>query len=66
MLEDSFTVTKKEATEYSPIPEDIYTVELLDIMSRTEETYDSKQERAKDSSLEAKMETVLDFQFVLL
>lgn len=66
MLDETFVVTKKEAGEYTPIPEDIYTVELLDVTSRNEETYDSKQERAKDLSLAPKMETVLDFQFVLL
>ena len=66
MLDETFVVTKKEAGEYTPIPEDIYTVELLDVTSRHEETYDSKQERAKDLSLAPKMETVLDFQFVLL
>jgi hypothetical protein len=66
MLDETFTVTKKEATEYTPIPEDIYTVELLDIISKTEETYDSKEARKKDVHLEPEMETVFDFQFVLL
>jgi len=66
MLDETFVAPKKEANEYTPIPEDIYTVELLDVMSRTEESYNSKQERAKNPELEPVMETVLDFQFVLL
>ena len=66
MLDETFVATKKEATEYTPIPEDIYTVELLDVFSRTEESYDSKQNRAKNADLVPEMETVLDFQFVLL
>lgn len=66
MLNENIVVEKQEATEYSPIPEDIYTVELLDINARVEETYDSKTKRKSDDTLKPEMETVFDFQFVLL
>lgn len=66
MLNPDIKIEKQEATEYKPFPEDMYSVELLDINSKEVETYDSKQARAKDVHLEAEMETVFDFQFVLL
>lgn len=66
MLNDSFVAEKKEAGTYAPLPVDIYTVELLDIIAVTEESYDSKQARAKDPSLAPVDETTLKFQFVLL
>lgn len=66
MLDNNITLPKKETTDYTPLPEDVYTVELLDVTSKVGETYDSKKNRAKDSSLEPEMETTLTFQFVLL
>ena len=66
MLDNSMQIEKQEATEYKPFPNDIYSVELLDVNSKEVETYDSKQERAKGERDVAIMETVFDFQFVLL
>lgn len=66
MLNPNMTLPKEEAKEYKPFPEDVYAVELLDVNSKEVETYDSKKERATDVTLAPVMETVLDFQFVLL
>jgi hypothetical protein len=44
----------------------VYAVELLDVNSKEVETYDSKKARLLDLNLAPIMETVLDFQFVLL
>jgi hypothetical protein len=66
MLNPTMTMPKEEAKEYKPFPEDVYAVELLDVNSKEVETYDSKQERKTNVNLEPIMETVLDFQFVLL
>lgn len=66
MLDNNMTLPKEEAKEYKPLPEDVYAVELLDVNSKEVETYDSKQERKTNVNLEPVMETVLDFQFVLL
>jgi len=66
MLNESFVAEKKEAGTYAPLPVDIYTVELLDIVAITEESYDSKQARAKDPNIAPVDETTLKFQFVLL
>ena len=66
MLNPNMTLPKEEAKEYKPFPEDVYAVELLDVNSKEVETYDSKQARKTDTHLEPVMETVLDFQFVLL
>ena len=66
MVDPTMTLPKEEGKEYKPFPEDVYAVELLDVNSKEVETYDSKKARALDVSLVAEMETVLDFQFVLL
>ena len=66
MLNPTMSLPKEEAKEYKPFPEDVYAVELLDVNSKEVETYDSKQARKTDLTLEPLMETVLDFQFVLL
>ena len=66
MLNPNMMLPKEEAKEYKPFPEDVYAVELLDVNSKEVETYDSKQARKTDTALEPVMETVLDFQFVLL
>jgi len=66
MLNPNMQLPKEEAKEYKPFPEDVYAVELLDVNSKEVETYDSKEARKKDLSLTPEMETVLDFQFVLL
>lgn len=66
MLDTSFVAPKKEATDYTPLPDDMYQVELLDVSSKQTETFDSKKARASDSTLEPQMETVLDFTFTVL
>ena len=66
MLDETLVIEKKERGEFTPIPPDVYTVELLDIIAKEVETYDSKKARKSDDSLEPKMEVVFDFQFILL
>jgi len=66
MLNPNMELPREEAKEYKPFPEDVYAVELLDINAKEVETYDSKEARKKDVNLQPVMETVLDFQFVLL
>lgn len=62
MLSSDLKVEKKEAMEYSPLPEDVYQVELLDIHSEKKPTFDTRNK----SDEEKQYETVLNFQFVLL
>lgn len=62
MLDKNIKVTKEEAKTYPPLPENIYQVQLLDVTSKENETYDSK----RDSSTETEYETVMSFQFTLL
>jgi len=66
MIDTNLEIEKREASESKPIPEDMYQVELLDIDSKVEETYNSKKARKEDPTLEVKKETILSFQFVLL
>jgi hypothetical protein len=66
MLNPDLQLPKEEAKEYKPFPEDVYTVQLLDVNSKEVESYDSKEARKKDANAKVEMETVLDFQFVLL
>ena len=66
MLDNNMSLPREEAKEYKPFPEDVYAVELLDVNSKEVETYDSKKARLLDLNLAPIMETVLDFQFVLL
>lgn len=66
MLDENMHVEKKEVIEYKPLPPDVYTVELLDITAKENETYDSKQARKEGSQIQPILETVFDFQFVLL
>lgn len=61
MLDNDIVVEKKENT-FTPIPENMYNVELLDITSKQRPTYDTKT--LPDDQKE--YETVFDFQFVLL
>lgn len=62
MLDNNITLPKKETVDYSPLPEDVYTVELLDVSAESRPTYDTRN--APDA--EKTYETVLNFQFVLL
>ena len=67
MLNETMHIEKKEIQDFKPIPPDVYTVELLDINSREVETYDSKKNRKEDDTIsKIEIETILDFQFVLL
>ena len=66
MLNPNMSLPKEKAKEYKPLPEDVYTVELLDVNAKEVETYDSKEARKTNFDLAPVMETVLDFQFVLL
>ena len=62
MLSSDLKVEKKEAMEYSPLPEDVYPVELFDITSELKPTYDTRNK----PDPEKVYETVLNFQFVVL
>lgn len=62
MLASDLKVEKKEATDYSPLPEDVYQVELLDITSEEKPTYDTRNKPDPEKIYE----TVLNFQFVVL
>lgn len=62
MLDTNFLAEKKEASNYEPIPENMYTVELLDVSSESRPTYDTRNE-ADDKKI---YEDVLNFHFVLL
>lgn len=66
MINETLPITKKEAGESKPLPENIYQVQLLDVTSKNDESYDSKEARKKDPALEPVMEDILSFQFVLL
>lgn len=66
MLDTSFNAPKVEATDYTPLPDDMYQVELLDVVSKSSETYDSKKARATNPALAPIMEPVLDFTFTVL
>ena len=61
MLDNNLVIEKKEAA-YTPIPENMYNVELLDITSEKRPTYDTRA--LPDDQKE--YETVFNFQFVLL
>ena len=55
MLDEKFKITKEEAKEYPPIPEDVYQVELLDISSKMMPKYKASGEELK-----------MSFQFTIL
>lgn len=62
MITKEIKIEKKEATEYDPLPENVYQVELLDVNSEENETYDSKMGKTE----EKQFETVLKFQYTIL
>lgn len=66
MLDTNLTIEKIETENYSPLPEDMYIVELFDITAKQVESYDSKEARKVDGTLTPIMETNFDFHFVLL
>lgn len=61
-ISNDMKVEKVEAKEYPPIPKDIYQVELLDVSSKDQVTYDT---RFKPEN-EQKKEMVMSFQFTIL
>lgn len=62
MINEEFQIEKKEKISYTPLPENIYQVELLDVNVEENETYDSK----KDTTTPPVFEKQLKFQFTLL
>lgn len=62
MLDPNLNVEKKETTNFTPLPENMYTVELLDINSEKRPTYDTRN----NPDDQKEYETVFNFQFVLL
>lgn len=62
MLAETIVVSKVEAENYTPLPDDVYTVELVDIVAEERPTYDTRNE-AKENQ---KMETVFNFLFGVL
>ena len=62
MLEAGKTFSKKEITEFLPIPKNIYQVELLDITAENRPTYDTRL-KPDDEKI---YEEVLNFQMTLL
>jgi len=61
-INDNFPIEKREKSEFKPLPENVYPVELLDVTAEDRPTYDT---RNKPDS-EKIFEKVLKFQFVLL
>lgn len=62
MLDETIVVSKVEGGEYTPLPDDVYTVELVDISAEQKPTYDT---RSKPEN-EQVMETVFNFLFGVL
>lgn len=62
MLDETILVSKKEAENYAPLPDDIYTVQLVDIMSETRPTYDTRNSPKEEQEIE----TVFNFLFGVL
>lgn len=61
-ITDPIKVEKKEAADYPPLPKDVYQVQLLDVTSKQNPTYDTRNK----SEAEKEYETIFSFQFVLL
>ena len=62
MIKEESIIEKKEKTEFTPLPENMYQVELLDVTVDDNETYDSKKENRDPKEFEKQ----LSFQFTLL
>jgi hypothetical protein len=62
MIDENFVAPKKETADYTPLPDDMYQVELLDVTSERRPTYDTRL--SPDDQKE--YETVLNFQFTVL
>jgi hypothetical protein len=62
MINSDIKVEKKESQEFSPLPDNIYQVQLLDVTDEKRPTYDTRNEPDDKKQYE----TVFNFQFVLL
>lgn len=62
MINTEIKVEKKESQEFTPLPESIYQVELVDVTDEKRPTYDTRN----NPDPEKEYETVFNFQFVLL
>ena len=61
-INEDLNIEKKEKTEFKPLPEKIYQVEILDINLEERATYDTRN-KPDDEKI---YEKVLNFQFTLL
>lgn len=61
-MEENFKINKREGTTYEPLPADKYTVQLFSVKTNKRPTYDTRLKPADEQEIE----TVLDFQFVVL
>lgn len=62
MLDSNFKATKQERKEFPLIPADVYHAKVLDISSKTEESYNSKMGKTEGQEFS----TTLTFKFELL
>lgn len=62
MVNEDFTVEKKEGKSFEPLPENIYQVELLDVNTEDRPTYDTRNKPDGEKIFEK----VFNFQFTLL
>lgn len=62
MIQQDFSIEKKEVTSFKPLPENIYQVELLDVNVEERPTYDTRNKPDSDKEYEK----VFNFQFTLL
>lgn len=61
-ITENFKIVKEEGKVFPPLPENFYQVELLDITSKMNPTFDTRTKPVA----EQEMERVLGFQFTLL
>jgi hypothetical protein len=62
MFDENFKIEKREKSAFEPIPDDKYCVELLSVVPERRATYDTRLLPSDKQELE----TVLNFQFVVL
>lgn len=62
MLEETIVAVKKESEDYTPLPDDVYTVELVDIVAEQRPTYDTRNNPKEEQV----MEVVFNFLFGVL
>lgn len=61
-ITESIKIEVREASTFSPLPENVYQVELLDVSSEKRPTYDTRNK----PDPEKEYEQILNFQFTLL